>query len=168
MSTDCTERVADADDLGPARFALSKAIDLHLTIASVLGPLFEHDQTSLLIFLDLLRASVSHVNGPARPHALAASGLLPDGLRRPVSMRGVSQRTNLPYETVRRHTLRLVERGYCDRVGSRGFVVPARVLNHPDIRRATLSAAPTITRSAAAIHSLADVEGAAAETQPCS
>jgi hypothetical protein len=156
------------DDLGTARFALSKAIDLHLTIARVLGPMFEHDQTSLLVFLDLLRASVSHVNATARPNEMATTGLLPDGLRRPVSMRGVSQRTGLPYETVRRHTLRLVERGYCDRVGTQGFIVPARVLNRPEIRRATLSAAPVITRWAAAIQGASDTEGAAAGTQACS
>lgn len=147
----CDASQQDALSDGTARFALSQAIDVHLAVSQHLGPLFDHDQTALLIFLDLLRASVSHINSDRRPSAIANAGLLPDQFRIPVSMLAISSRTQIPYETVRRHTLKLVERGLCERIGNQGFLIPARVLDTVEVRQATLDAADRAAASAKAI-----------------
>lgn len=51
--------------------------------------------------------------------------ILPASDRRPVSMMAISNSMKLPYETVRRHTAKLVKKGICVRVGRNGLVVPA-------------------------------------------
>jgi hypothetical protein len=54
----------------------------------------------------------------------------PDELRRPVSIRGMAEFLDLPYETVRRNMLRLVAKGVLRKQGG-GFVVPTGVLLQP-------------------------------------
>lgn len=53
---------------------------------------------------------------------------LADELRRPVSVYMLARRLSLPYETVRRHVARIVEQGYCVRVGREGVVVNLAVI----------------------------------------
>jgi hypothetical protein len=43
----------------------------------------------------------------------------------------ISDLTRFPYETTRRHVLKLVESGFCARLGSREFIVPEDVLRGP-------------------------------------
>lgn len=86
-----------------------------------------HDNNLLtgLIFTNILVASTAPilsardstpVDDPPPP--------LPDTQRQPVSVLAVAQSLRTPYETVRRHSNRLVKNGLCVRVAKRGIIVP--------------------------------------------
>jgi DNA-binding transcriptional ArsR family regulator len=61
----------------------------------------------------------------------------PDELRRPVSVYAVGKALLIPYETVRRHAMLLVERGYLERRADGGLVMPERVLHQPEFVQGT-------------------------------
>jgi DNA-binding Lrp family transcriptional regulator len=54
----------------------------------------------------------------------------PDETRRPVSVSAVARSLGLPFETVRRHSRRLIDAGVCVRVDG-GLIVPMSVLEQP-------------------------------------
>lgn len=116
------------DDAVPInRYIASQSYDLILKIMGLLSSAFDGDPTSALVFMAILRGNVQHLNVTNVPRADAAEGIFPDALRRPISIQSVSLSLGMPYETARRHMHKLVERGYVERRGARGFVVPERV-----------------------------------------
>jgi len=66
-------------------------------------------------------------------------GAAADSDRRPVSMMAISNSRRLPYETVRRHSSRLVERGLWVRADRNGLIVPVAAL-----RDMTAEAGPVV------------------------
>jgi len=89
---------------------------------------FMNDHTTMIVFMSILRASVSHLNKDRGVNPDAVSGVFPDTLRRPVSILAVSDLTGFPYETTRRHVHKLVDAGFCSRIGSREFIVSEEIL----------------------------------------
>jgi len=78
-----------------------------------------------LVFTAIWTANVKHVTNTPRA---AASSMLSDALRQPVSVLAISRSLRLPYETVRRHADGLVCEGLCRRAGRHGVFVPAQML----------------------------------------
>ncbi len=115
------------------RFVFSQGLDLILNSSAQLASVFGGDLVRALVFFAIVRASVAHLNVRGALSDQAQDGLFPNDLRRPVSVLGVSQFLSVPYETTRRHVLRLVEDGLCRRLGSRQFIVESDVLERPDI-----------------------------------
>ena len=85
---------------------------------------FDGDLMSGLVFTATRAANVKHITNTAPG---ANRNILPDSDRRPVSMMAISNSMKLPYETVRRHTAKLIRQGKCVRVGRDGLIVPASV-----------------------------------------
>lgn len=137
MSSDTDLVAVEGDDPKPNlavdRFVFSQGLDLILNSSAQLASVFGGDLVRALVFFAIVRASVAHLNVRGALSDQAQDGLFPNDLRRPVSVLGVSQFLSVPYETTRRHVLRLVEDGLCRRLGSRQFIVESDVLERPDI-----------------------------------
>lgn len=118
----------DQYDADKEKYLLAQSIDHFLNTASLMSRTFMNDYTTMIVFMSILRASVSHLNRDRSPNPEAVSGVFPDTLRRPVSILAISDLTGFPYETTRRHVLKLVENGFCSRLGSREFIVSEDVL----------------------------------------
>jgi len=62
----------------------------------------------------------------------------PDEVRRPISIARLAESLELPFETTRRHVLRLMDAGICVRVEG-GLIVPQSVLERPEVARSALA-----------------------------
>jgi DNA-binding transcriptional ArsR family regulator len=108
------------------------SLDLVLRMIYETSVAFDGDLTAGIIFLALVRANTQHLSEPTQLEYSHTRGVIPDGARRPASVKSISDSLNLPYETVRRHLGKLKDAGYCDRQAGRGFIVPERVLMRPE------------------------------------
>lgn len=115
-------------------FLFAQNVDFILNSLSVYMEIFDGDSTSMLIFFTMARTSVNHLNREKVPRSEAVTGVFPDALRRPVAILSISSYLGLPYETTRRHVMKLVERGFCRRQGSREFLISSETLSRPEFR----------------------------------
>ena len=88
----------------------------------MLGERWNGDFLRGLVYTAIWTANVKHF---FNTEIVASQGILPDELRRPVSILAISNSLRLPYETVRRHAAALEKDGLCRRVGRQGVIVPA-------------------------------------------
>jgi len=86
-----------------------------------------------LMFSAILQANVGHISDdPALAKQFGlTSTLVPDDMRRPITVNALSESLGIPYETTRRHVKRLLERGWCVKVGARGVIIPGEILLTP-------------------------------------
>lgn len=115
-------------------FVFAQNVDFILENLSAYMSVFDGDSTSMLIFFTMARTSVSHLNRERVPRPEAETGIFPDTLRRPVAILSIANYLGLPYETTRRHVMKLVERGFCQRKGSREFLISAETLSRPEFQ----------------------------------
>lgn len=118
----------DSNDSDRQKYILAQSIDLFMDTAALLSRAFLNDYTTMIVFMTILRESVSHLNRDRRVRPEAVSGVFPDTLRRPISILAISDLAGFPYETTRRHVMKLVETGFCSRLSSREFIVSEDVL----------------------------------------
>ena len=92
----------------------------------------DHDFVRGLIFVTVMALNVEHItHDPDQAWRYAdARTTPPDAMRAPASVRAVSERIGLPYETTRQHLIRLVESGKAARVEG-GFIIPGTVNQDP-------------------------------------
>lgn len=114
--------------LGTDRFLFRLGVDYLLRLIMRLSDLFGGDLMLTVTFLAVAQASVRHLNQQNQPNPLAVDGILPDGMRRPVTIATVARSLNLPRETARRYIRRLIDMGYCRQTGPRGVMVPSEVM----------------------------------------
>lgn len=100
------------------------SIRVLLAAMKALRKSFDGELMTGLVFTAIRAANVKHITNTAPG---ANRDILPDSDRRPVSMMAISNSMKLPYETIRRHTRKLIRQGKCVRVGRDGLIVPARV-----------------------------------------
>ncbi len=82
-----------------------------------------------VIFMSIVEANIRDLK-PDSPLSQAyseAGDIVPDDLRRPVSVHALALSMGLPYETTRRHVNRLISDGLCVRRDS-GVIIPGDVL----------------------------------------
>ncbi len=115
-------------------FLFGQFMDAFLRIAPRCAEAFGGDFTRMLVFYAAARASVAHLNHHNIMRADAEAGAFPDEMRRPVSMLSLAEHLGLPRETVRRHMHALVETGWCERVGSKGFLVRRSTMQSHAVR----------------------------------
>lgn len=139
-------------DADRENYLLAQSIDHFLSTAALMARAFDNDHTTMIVFMTILRASVSHLNRDRGVRPEAVSGVFPDTLRRPVSIMAISDLTGFPYETTRRHVLKLVESGHCSRLGSREFIVTEGVLRGGDFTRMATENRPVLVSFVDHIH----------------
>lgn len=124
-----------ADDYPPHEilgFLFSQNVDFILNSLTIYLDLFDGDATTMVVFFTMARTSVDHLNRRNVPRQEAANGVFPDALRRPVAVLSIAHYLGMPYETTRRHVMKLVAQGYCQRQGSREFLITAETLQRTE------------------------------------
>jgi len=111
------------------------SIRVLLAAMKVLREFFGGDLMTGLVFTALRAANVKHITNTAPG---ANRDILPDSDRRPVSMMAISNSMRVPYETVRRHTAKLIKQGKCVRVGRSGLIVPAAAFRKMKVESGTV------------------------------
>jgi len=122
-------------DLDVRNFVFSQNIDFVLKSLNAYAQVFEGDSTTMVVFLTMARASVSHLNRRNAISGDAVDGIFPDHLRRPVAVLSIANYLGMPYETTRRHVMKLVEMEYVRRIGSREFLVSREILSRPEFAK---------------------------------
>jgi hypothetical protein len=81
-------------------------------------------------------ANTAHLNPrtEAGRRAAGPDGILPDDLRRPISIARLADAAGLPFESTRRIVQRLIDDGRCVRV-EMGVIIPGSALRRPELAR---------------------------------
>ena len=115
-------------DLAHDRFVLRLGINYFLSQAALLAEPFGGDVLLAVTFLTINTGNLRHLHGAATFNPQAVEGVIPDGMRRSVTIAAVSRELGIPRETARRYVNRLIEMGFCRATGARGVMVPSEVL----------------------------------------
>lgn len=94
---------------------------------------FNGDLNLMSVFFAISQGSLSHIKFDDVINLNDDEFIVPDSMRRPVSILGVSEYLDMPYETTRRHVMNLVESGFCKRFGRKEFVVDTEALLKPEL-----------------------------------
>lgn len=111
------------------------SIRVLLAAMKVLRDFFDGDLMTGLVFTAIRAANVKHITN-TEPGV--NRDILPDSDRRAVSMMAISNSMKLSYETIRRHTAKLMKEGKCVRVGRNGLVVPAAAFRKMTLESGTV------------------------------
>jgi hypothetical protein len=146
--------VASIDDINVNGYLFARSVDHVLKAIAELSKPFGGDVTTCLLFFAIARTSVQHMNKANMVHDLAVDGVFPDEYRRPVSILSMANYLGLPYETARRHVMKLVDLDYCKRIGSRAFLVNSEIMKRPELLEVAQMSAK-LTRGF--VHTIQDV-----------
>ncbi len=149
----------------PARRAMNPATADHAIAVLATGymlrviidgiPLHDSDYVRALLFITVMTMNVRHIShDPKQAWRYAdAHNVPPDEMRKPVSVRVVSERLGLPYETTRQHLMRMV--GYGEIVRERGgLITPAAALQDPERLKRGLNVHVWFLRAVAQLYGL--------------
>ena len=119
-----------SDDYQDARAAARSATDYILRWVEIANETHGVDIIYSLVFTTLWAGNVSHLRGKTYAEV---DDIPPNEERRPITIRQVADSLGLPYETVRRRMVEMLERGMARKVGREGFIVPAEALARPEV-----------------------------------
>jgi hypothetical protein len=89
-----------------------------------------------LIAYAIFSANTAHLDVRTEDGRIAGpDGVLPDDIRRPISIFQLAKSLQMPFETVRKQVNRLIDAGLCVRVKG-GVIVPKAVMGSADAARA--------------------------------
>ena len=113
-----------------ARAATRYATDYILRWVEIATEVHGSDLLYALVFTTLWAGNISHIRGNLYTEV---DDIPPDHERRPLTVRQVADSLGLPYETVRRRFVEMLEKGMAQRVGREGFIVPQAALARPEV-----------------------------------
>lgn len=113
-----------------ARAATRVATDYILRWVEIANEVHGSDLLYALVFTTLWAGNISHIRGSLYTEI---DDIPPDHERRPLTVRQVADSLGLPYETVRRRFVEMLEKGMAQRVGREGFIVPSSALARPEV-----------------------------------
>jgi hypothetical protein len=119
-----------SDEFLNARAATRHATDYILRWVEIANEVHGSDLLYALVFTTLWAGNCSHIRGG---HYSDINDVPPDEERRPLTVRQVADSLGLPYETVRRRFVEMLEKGMAQRVGREGFIVPQAALARPEV-----------------------------------
>ncbi len=96
---------------------------------------FDGDMALAVVFMAIGQAATDHLGLNRDFTDFGGDGLIPDELRRPVTVLSIANSLQMPRETTRRHVTRLLLRGYCIQVQGRRVMIPAEIYRRPEIRQ---------------------------------
>lgn len=123
-----------------SRRVIRRSVGYFLALAQNIREAVGGDMIQGLIFLAIIQANLQPILEDETLDALygGLDDIPPDAHRVPVSAYAVARDLGVPYETVRRNAKLLIAGGLVERAASNGLVVPSRVFERPEIRRAAL------------------------------
>ena len=124
--TGASELADEAPDPRSARLAARASIDFFLRTLDLLTEHVNQDILASVIIVAIRLANVSHGSREADPDtdASAIDAFGTEQTLKPISISALSRSLNLPFETVRRHVMKLVDTGWCERVPN-GIIISA-------------------------------------------
>ena len=96
---------------------------------------FDGDMALAVVFMAIGQAATDHLGLNRDFTDFGGDGLIPDELRRPVTVLSIANSLQMPRVTTRRHVTRLLQRGYCIQVQGRRVMIPAEIYRRPEIRQ---------------------------------
>lgn len=132
-----------SDDYHDARAASRCATDYILRWVEIANEAHGVDIVYSLVFTTMWAGNVSHLRG--RVYA-EIDDIPPDEERRPITIRQVADSLGLPYETVRRRVVEMLERGMAKKIGREGFIVPGSALARPEMVNSLKRSHHSLTR----------------------
>lgn len=119
------------------RAAARHGWDHVLRCLAIAGRVADGDLLHGIILISIIQANTATLrqSGGDQDHDTMA-GLPDDSQRTPISAYAIAKQLGLPYETVRRHVVRLIDDKHCVRVGAKGgVIVPTAAIStlQPDI-----------------------------------
>lgn len=118
-----------SEEFANVRAAHRYATDYMLRWVEIANEVHQADLLYSLVFTTLWAGNCSHLRGSAYAEL---DNVPPDHERRPLTVRQVADSLGLPYETVRRRFVEMLDRGIAQRVGREGFIVPQAVFTKPE------------------------------------
>lgn len=118
------------------RLAMRLSVGYFLRFIEILSDVSDRNLVQSIIFLAIQAANVGSLDSDPKESRRysGVDAIPPDELRRPISIYALAGSLGLPYETVRRQVHKMIDQGIVDRMGD-GVIVPARVLESPQMRR---------------------------------
>lgn len=97
----------------------------------------DHDYSLAVVYLAILQANLGPVMEDSTLSARYAGldAVVPEDLRRPISVHALAGSLHMPYETTRRCVGRLIEKGYVKRVSRSGILSCAEKMAEPAQKR---------------------------------
>lgn len=126
-----------------ARAATRYATDYVLRWVEIANEVHGSDLLYALVFTTLWAGNCSHLRGGVYTEL---DDVPPDHERRPLTVRQVADSLGLPYETVRRRFVEMLEKGMAKRVGREGFIVPQSALVRPEVLNGLRRSHVSLTR----------------------
>lgn len=132
-----------SDEYVNARAATRFATDYILRWVEIANEVHGSDFLYALVFTTLWAGNCSHIRGDVYTDI---DDIPPDHERRPLTVRQVADSLGLPYETVRRRFVEMLEKGMAQRVGREGFIVPQSALARPEVMQGLKRSHMSLTR----------------------
>ncbi len=131
-----------------ARAILRVGNEFFLRTLDSMASLVDDDLIKALVYTAMWTSNVKHItDSPTANHQFSNfNAIVPDEMRRPVSVMAISNALRIPYETVRRYVHTLLNEGRCVRVDRKGFIVPAAVLGSVAHRNTMRANYPSLLR----------------------
>ena len=97
----------------------------------------DHDYALAVVYLAILQANLGPVTEDANLSARYAGldAVVPEDLRRPISVHALAGSLHMPYETTRRCVGRLIDKGFVKRVSRSGILTCADKMAEPAQKR---------------------------------
>ena len=97
----------------------------------------DHDYALAVVYIAILQANLGPVMEDASLSARYAGidTIVPEDLRRPISVHALAGSLHMPYETTRRCVGRLIDKGYVRRVSRSGILTCAEKMADPAQKR---------------------------------
>ena len=121
-------RAPDAQSGPPQRLVTRVVLEFLITLTAAAAKAHDGDFKAMIVFMAIQHANVEYMEADPQRAASQFGGYPDDALRRPITAHALAQSVSLPPETCRRYVKRLVDQGYCRRVGGRGLIVPSEVM----------------------------------------
>lgn len=106
-----------------------------LRVLANLTEAFDGDMVQAVVFMAISQAATDHLGLHREIRDFGGDGVIPDELRRPVTVLSIANSLQMPRETTRRHVTRLLERGYCVQIQGRRVMIPADTYRRPEMRQ---------------------------------
>ena len=127
------------DELRRSQARAAARIGGDYTLRTMIGVAagLDHDYALAVVYLAILQANLGPV---MEDHALSAryagiDAVVPEDLRRPISVHALAGSLHMPYETTRRCVGRLIDKGYVKRVSRSGILTCADKMAEPTQKR---------------------------------
>ena len=117
-----------ADPAPPQRLVTRIVLEFMIDHLAASNRVHGGDMKAMVVFMAIQQANIEFIESDPERAAGCFGDYPNDALRRPITAHALAQSVSLPPETCRRYVQRLLDQGYCRRVGGRGLIVPSEVM----------------------------------------